>query len=198
MNTCHDDDGGSCQESNGIDYITHFRHYENGLRNGHSSENLPSNGSPRLCLDMVHPRKDEVALSRHNPESFLPFTSLQPYFQAPPQLPPETYNYLIHALLSLQGSSSHPPTYNHPWPSPIAPPIPTGPLSFYPINPPIPFPVPHSAGSSQLTPSPTASTAQDPEGSEDGLTITEDKRRRNTAASGEGVHYSWRIVVLIA
>ncbi|KAF9229547.1 hypothetical protein BS17DRAFT_877013 [Gyrodon lividus] len=37
-----------------------------------------------------------------------------PYFPGPPpQVLPETYNYLIHALLSLQGSTSHPYSQNH-------------------------------------------------------------------------------------
>lgn len=116
------------------------------------------------------------------------------YFQAPhtapPTLPPETYTYLIQALLSLQGSA-YPPTFPYPpypWPPDTVPPISTapiaGPSSFYPTNPPIPL---SPSISSQFTPSPAASstTAQDPEGTEDTIPTAEDKRRRNTAASGE-------------
>ncbi|KAG9314565.1 hypothetical protein JVU11DRAFT_5366 [Chiua virens] len=127
-----------------------------------------------------------------------------PYFQVPP-LPPETYNYLIHALLSLQGSAhpqNHPPpypnqhhlnslpNYNYSWPPVIAPLIPTAPIaglpSFYPQV--SPLGAPGTSKASELTPSPaTSSTAvatpQEPEETEDAISITEDKRRRNTVAS---------------
>ncbi|KAF8140039.1 hypothetical protein EV363DRAFT_1153378, partial [Boletus edulis] len=124
-------------------------------------------------------------------------TQIQPpYFQAPhtAPLPPETYTYLIHALLSLQGSAyplpapTYPPlpNYNFPWPLDTVPQISSapiaGPSSFYPTNPPILFPphvVPPSPGASPTTPS----TAQDPEEMEEATSVTEDKRRRNTAAS---------------
>ncbi|KAG8220004.1 hypothetical protein J3R82DRAFT_1012 [Butyriboletus roseoflavus] len=162
----------------------------------------------------------EFALSKHLPFG-MPFSTENPHDEQgpsnddssrsqPPSLPPETYNYLIHALLSLQGSAypqTYPPTYLYPihsnplqnyhslWPFGTAPPISSssiaGPPSFYPTNPTIPVPplaVPQIAGSSQLTPSPAASpttapTAQDQEGMEDATYTVEDKRRRNTAAS---------------
>ncbi|KAH0838496.1 hypothetical protein J3R83DRAFT_6812 [Lanmaoa asiatica] len=152
-----------------------------------------------------HPGQDDDSGTPSS--SQIPSPHFQVLHAVPPPLPPETYNYLIHALLSLQGSASHahyPPSYPHPfhsspnchypWPPGTAPSISTASIeslsSFYSTNPPVPLPsrtVPQSAGSLQFTPSPAASsttvlTEQDPEETEDAV-VTEDKRRRNTAAS---------------
>ncbi|KAF8845302.1 hypothetical protein BDN67DRAFT_446756 [Paxillus ammoniavirescens] len=145
-----------------------------------------------------------------------------PYFPAhgsPPQIPPETYNYLIHALLSLQGSASHPHPQNHPgtyphttqpssllqftppnyeWPPspngaqlmPGAPVV--GSPSIFSSNAPVslaPGVVPQNIASPSHLPIPPvsvpsdASPEQDPDQTEEGIPTTEDKRRRNTAAS---------------
>jgi len=118
-----------------------------------------------------------------------------------PQLPPETYHYLVHALLSLQRSAPNPYPLNHPSassvPSPdygyswqpdtlplaLAHPL-AGQASFHPTDLSILLPhltAPPSIGSSQLTSSPTTvSPAQE---QDDAVSVTEDKRRRNTVAS---------------
>ncbi|KIJ68640.1 hypothetical protein HYDPIDRAFT_106870 [Hydnomerulius pinastri MD-312] len=146
-----------------------------------------------------------------------------PYFAGslgpPPQVPPETYNYLIHALLSLQGSASHPhPQYppgiyphgtqpgvqlqagpsSYGWPVPPSgnhplsgPPI-AGSPSIFSSNAPVTInhgSVPQSqAGPSHLPVPPVTVPSnvpqeEDADQSEDGISVTEDKRRRNTAAS---------------
>lgn len=115
-------------------------------------------------------------------------------FQAPPQLPPETYTHLIRALLSLQSSvpHDHSPTYpyptlpihNYPWP-----PDTTSVATPYLPIPLLPHAVPQTTGYTQLPPPPAASTSQDPEGTEDATSTAEDKRRRNTVASGEGAQF---------
>lgn len=146
-----------------VDYIIHFRHNECGLRNLNKSLRTVQHGRPWLTptTTTTTPPYDVLLLPV---ASLTAFQSCTPYIQ----VPPETYNCLIHALLSLQGTSSYPlPNHNHPWPSAIVPP-----------------PPPPTSSTAFPT---TASTAQEPEGLEDATSIVEDKRRRNTAASGECV-----------
>ncbi|KAG0703104.1 hypothetical protein DFH29DRAFT_917907 [Suillus ampliporus] len=110
---------------------------------------------------------------------------------APPQVPPEAYNYLIHALLSMQGAIPPPAAYNQPLPYPqgqfpglstssVLPHVPhqtmhsnpslamssTGPLSQFSSNAPATA-TPHSAGFHNST-----STVQEPSASTSSNTNT--------------------------
>lgn len=138
---------------------------------------------------------------------------------APPHVPPETYNYLLHALLALQHSAAQqqhpqhaesylhaippsqytqpgPPTYGWSVPPGGAPPVSNingtsaGLPSMYQHNttplfqnavPQMMTPVSQSA--TQYAVSPT-SAPENPDQAEE-ISTAEDKRRRNTAASGE-------------
>ncbi|KIK98493.1 hypothetical protein PAXRUDRAFT_823784 [Paxillus rubicundulus Ve08.2h10] len=143
------------------------------------------------------------------------------YFPAhgSPQIPPETYSYLIHALLSLQGSASHSYPQHHPgyYPHTTQPGslpqftpfnyglsptpngaqlMPGGPVvgssSIFSSNVPVLLPpgtAPQNIASPSHLPTPPvtvpsdASPEQDPDQMEEVTPTTEDKRRRNTAAS---------------
>lgn len=128
---------------------------------------------------------------------------------APPHVPPEAYNYLIHALLSMQGAMSPPAAQNQSLPYPqgqfpaglstssVFPHVPhqamhsnpplamssTGPLSHFPPAMMTPYSGFHSTANepSALASSDAPSDAGDI--TDEAAAIAEDKRRRNTSAS---------------
>ncbi|KAH7883804.1 hypothetical protein F5I97DRAFT_1895761 [Phlebopus sp. FC_14] len=135
-----------------------------------------------------------------------------PGYLGPPHVPPETYNYLIHALLSLQGSVSHPypqsqSTYPHAGPadpSPLLPQgwqllssgvqlptgsIPTSDLPSIYAQPSISGVVAQNAAGPSCAPLPlvvpsSGLTESNSDQTDEATSIAEeDKRRRNTAAS---------------
>ncbi|KAH7914484.1 hypothetical protein BJ138DRAFT_385990 [Hygrophoropsis aurantiaca] len=168
--------------------------------------NLPQNGPP----------SSTIVNSNTNPESSssVPLTIPHGSIAPPPQLPPEAYNYLIHALISMQGASSttnsqsatgfsyHGQTSALP-PHPSWPPPPSNPYqSHVPLQsgPPSQFSYEqlmmqlpsashfNATSSSQFSSMPQAPANSSPQETGDQsdsetVSIAEDKRRRNTAAS---------------
>ncbi|KAG2350627.1 hypothetical protein BDR05DRAFT_994000 [Suillus weaverae] len=131
---------------------------------------------------------------------------------APPHVPPEAYNYLIHALLSMQGAIPHQTAHNQSLPYPHGQ-FPAGP-STSSVFPNVPHQamhsnLPHAVSStgplSHLTPammtphSGVHSTFDEPsalassnttspdasDNADEAAAIAEDKRRRNTSASAK-------------
>ncbi|KAG1773086.1 hypothetical protein EDD22DRAFT_858918 [Suillus occidentalis] len=94
----------------------------------------------------------------------------------PPHVPPEAYNYLIHALLSMQGAIPPQTAHNQSQS--------TRPLSHFPPAMMTPHPGFHStANESSLFASSNTASSDASDNADEASAIAEDKRRRNTSAS---------------
>lgn len=169
--------------------------------------------------DMGDSRKQREASSNSGDHTSQPVnnathnTGAGPHFHgaAPPHVPPEAYNYLIHALLSMQGAIPPQTTHNQSLPYPQEqfpggsstssnfPNVPyqsmysntplatssTGHLSHFPPAMMNPHPGFHGTANeaSVFASSNTASPSDASDNADEAAAIAEDKRRRNTSAS---------------